>query len=200
MHRRLVALRDFAAELIVEELIIDYGRVTRRMVDERAAGTDVDDEACDFDVLERFDPRAAVADWRSESAVLIADWIRRLRATQARGTSSALRRRHRRRVSQNVVGAVTSCATPKTRSASQSRPTCSRSTAALPVPSFPLDLPLESLRQLMQAERALPQRVRRRRASDPITPRASATSAIEFGSGTLAAQLFTAHPRWPLGV
>jgi hypothetical protein len=90
VQRRFATLLDFAADLVREELIVDHGRLTRRMVDDRAAGNNVFGDSDDIEYLERFDPRAAADQWRRESDALIADWVRRLGVTQARGTPPAL--------------------------------------------------------------------------------------------------------------
>jgi len=90
VKRRFVVLRDFAADLIREELTIDHGRLTRRMLDDRTAANTVFVDADDIEYLERFDPRVAVDEWRQETDTLIDDWIRRLGAAQHRGTPPAL--------------------------------------------------------------------------------------------------------------
>jgi hypothetical protein len=88
--RRFVTLLEFAADLIGKELVIDYGRVVLRMADERVASADIEVEARDFRLLETFDPRTAIAEWRREALALIDDWVRRLKLTEERGAPPAL--------------------------------------------------------------------------------------------------------------
>lgn len=88
--RRFVTLLGFAADLIGEELVVDHGRVVRRMADERVVSVDIEGEARDFRLLETFDPRTAIAQWRREALAQIDDWVRRLKLTEERGAPPAL--------------------------------------------------------------------------------------------------------------
>ena len=78
--RRFTTLLDFASDLISEELTIDKGRVIEHVVRERTAAR-VGIEESDYELLARFSPDAAVAEWRHEAEELIGDWVRRLRGT-----------------------------------------------------------------------------------------------------------------------